>query len=103
MAQQTDKHIIRQRFIQKFLRTCGRFRSNSRKIAVIVEIIEVMVKLRCQRFVVVDSIGLKCDFMLQNNCPPMIKIEVGKMQGLSYVFTTVAEPAIGGHIAFKAD
>lgn len=41
--------------------------------------------------------------MLQNSCPPMIKIEVGKMQGLSYVFTTVAEPAIGGHFALKAD
>ncbi len=41
--------------------------------------------------------------MIQNNCPPMIKMGVGKTQGLSYVFTTVAEPAIGGHIAFKAD
>lgn len=41
--------------------------------------------------------------MLQKNCPPMSKIEVGKMQGLSYMFTTVAKAAIGGHFACKAD
>ena len=56
-----------------------------------------------QRFVVADFIRLREDFMLQRSCSPMSKIEVGKMQGLSYMFTTVAKAAIGGHFADKAD
>ncbi len=41
--------------------------------------------------------------MLQKSSPPTLKIGVGKKRHLSYVFTTVGEPAVGGHFALKAD
>ena len=45
---------------------------------------QVTSKIKMLRSGLIDFIGLNRVFMLQNNCPPTSKIEVGKKGGLNY-------------------
>ena len=59
--------------------------------------------LKIKSLALIDFIGLKPCFMLQNKCPRMLNREVGEKQAVSIVSKVVKMTAIRGHFALKAD